>query len=239
MRKHILSSALALTLALSAYLAFGSLQAQADQLCHDPYGIAKAVYSTGIACRGGSVNNVPASTITPAPTQTGQFPYSADGSTFTLLNVGTSGQLLKSTGAVPQWTTVPLAPTPAATGQILSSTNGTSFSLLNIGTAGQVLTVVSGVPAWASSKYVIAGTAPASTYHCVTSPAAGYTAAGTPQAVVFSGAAVFAGFYTLALNDNGPTGLTIPAITAKVTTGFTFTATNFASDTYSFIACGE
>jgi hypothetical protein len=135
-----------------------------------------------------------------------------------------------------------IVPVPSATGQIFRSTNGSSITALNIGTTGQVLTVVSGVPAWATTpavKYLIAGTAPASTYHCVTSPAAGYTAVGTPQAVVFSGAAVFSGFYTLALNDNGPTGFTVPAITAKVTTGFTFTATNFASDTYSFLACGE
>jgi hypothetical protein len=76
--------------------------------------------------------------------------------------------------------------------------------------------------------------------HCVISGRLGFTATGTPQAVTFTGAAVFRGFYTLVVNDNGPTTFSngVP-ITAKSTTGFTFTATNFGTDTYSYQACGE
>lgn len=85
------------------------------------------------------------------------------------------------------------------------------------------------------------GTQTANTVHCVESPSAGLTVGGTPASVVFTAAtlAPFLGAYTLTVNDNGPAGFTNPAITAKAGTGFSFTATNFATDTYSFTACGE
>jgi hypothetical protein len=88
--------------------------------------------------------------------------------------------------------------------------------------------------------YLDGATAVAQTYHCVTTPNAGLTASGASTNVVLAGLAVFMGTgYTLTINDNGPTGFSNPAVTEKSPTDFTFTSTNFATDTYSYNACGE
>jgi hypothetical protein len=76
----------------------------------------------------------------------------------------------------------------------------------------------------------------AHTYTCITTPAAGLTAVGGSTAVAFPGGFTFAGAYTLFVNDNTVLS-TVPPVTAKSTTGFTFTSVN--THVYSFQACGE
>jgi hypothetical protein len=74
-------------------------------------------------------------------------------------------------------------------------------------------------------------------YHCIKNPVGGVTAAGASVVVSFDAALNFTDSrYTLVIN-NDTVLATVPPVTAKASTGFTFTST--ATNVYSYQACGE
>jgi hypothetical protein len=104
-----------------------------------------------------------------------------------------------------------------------------------------ILTINSGmVGGTAMSAVDQTGNSVSGSYHCNTSNQDGIPAVGASTAIQWSSLGTsFVGQYTLVVNDNGPIGFADPTVTAKTVGGFTFTSTNFATDTYSYLACGD
>lgn len=94
----------------------------------------------------------------------GDITYYASGTAFSKLAIGTSGQIMTSSGTAPQWSsasgiTIGTATNLAggATGSVPYQSNTGATTFLAAGTDGYVMTLAGGVPTWAASTGISTG----------------------------------------------------------------------------------
>lgn len=135
------------------------------------------------------------------------------GSACSLNLVTTSGH-----GQISCGSSLTLSATTSAFDHTLSANNGGASGLVGI-------------------NKLIAAVDVADTYHCIVSDLSGLTAGGSSTVVAIGSSAYnfSSSHYVLLINDD--TDFSVVVVTAKATTGFTFTSTS--GHVYSYQACGE
>lgn len=87
----------------------------------------------------------------------GDINYYASGTAFTKLAIGTAGQVLRSTGTAPAWSTA-TTPATATSGDLMYASATNVWSGLAIGSANTMLVSTGSFPAWTAGPTISSGT---------------------------------------------------------------------------------
>jgi hypothetical protein len=126
-------------------------------------GLTPSTSTTGAITLAGTLNTASGGTGLTSFTA-GDITYYVSGTALSKLAIGTSNQVLTSSGTAPQWTTassisVGTATNLAggATGSVPYQSSSGTTTFLSAGTNGYVLTLAGGVPTWAASTGISTG----------------------------------------------------------------------------------
>jgi hypothetical protein len=126
-------------------------------------GLTPSTSTTGAITLAGTLNTSSGGTGLTSFTA-GDITYYVSGTALSKLAIGTSNQVLTSSGTAPQWTSgssisVGTATNLAggATGSVPYQSSSGTTTFLSAGTNGYVLTLAGGVPTWAANTGISTG----------------------------------------------------------------------------------